>query len=99
MAISPAASPISGLTVMTTRVNFHTLMNPTMKLKMKVEILSMKIDTWSAIASLILLMSTEVREHVQNSEPVQMGQTLNVRGFYRNVFQECPQLSTHLCRK
>lgn len=57
MAISPAASPISGPTVMTTRVNFQTLMNPTMKLKMKVEILLMKIDTWSAIASLILLMS------------------------------------------
>lgn len=57
MAISPAAMPISGLTAMTTKVSFHPPMNPTMKPNTNVEILSMKIDTWSAMALLILLMS------------------------------------------
>ena len=57
MAMSPAARPIRGLTAMTTRVSFQPPMKPTMNPKMKVEIRSMKIDTWSAMALLILLMS------------------------------------------
>ena len=57
MAINPAARPNKGLAAMTTRVSFQPPMNPTKKPKMKVEIRSMKMDTWSAIALLILLMS------------------------------------------
>lgn len=57
IAISPAPSPISGLTAMTTRVSFQPPMNPTMKPNTKVESLSMKMDTWSAIALFILLIS------------------------------------------
>lgn len=57
IAISPAPIPIRGLTAMTTRVSFHPPMNPTMKPKTNVEILSINIDTWSAMALLILLIS------------------------------------------
>ncbi len=57
IAMSPAASPMRGLTAITTSVSFHPPMNPTRKPNMNVEILSMKMDTWSAIALLILLMS------------------------------------------
>ncbi len=60
--MSPAASPMSGLTAITTSVSFHPPMNPTMKPNMNVEILSMKMDTWSAIALLILLMSLVEKE-------------------------------------
>lgn len=59
IAIRPAAIPISGLTAMTTRVSFHPPMNPTMKPNTNVEILSMKMHTWSAMALLILLISLQ----------------------------------------
>lgn len=59
IAIRPAASPIKGLTAMTTRVSFHPPMNPTIKPNTKVEILSMKMATWSAMALLILLISLQ----------------------------------------
>ena len=65
MAMSPAARPISGLTAMTTNVNFHPPMKPTMKPNTKVEILSMKMDTWSAMALLILLMSLRGTKRVR----------------------------------
>lgn len=59
MAIRPAPRPIRGLTAMTTRVSFQPPIKPTVKPKMKVEILSIKMDTWSAMAPLILLISLE----------------------------------------
>lgn len=59
IAIRPAASPIKGLTAMTTRVSLHPPMNPTIKPNTKVEILSMKMATWSAMALLILLISLQ----------------------------------------
>lgn len=57
IAISPAATPIKGLTAMTTNVSFQPPMKPTMNPNTKVEILSIKKDTWSAMALLSLLMS------------------------------------------
>ena len=59
IAISPAPSPISGLTAMTTKVNFHPPMNPTMKPNTNVEILWMKKAIWSAMALLIMLISLQ----------------------------------------
>jgi len=77
MAISPAAKPISGLTAMTTKVSFHPPMNPTMKPKTKVEILSMKIHTWSAMALLILLMSL-TRNRIDKMHVMKKNQLITV---------------------
>lgn len=55
--IMPAPSPIRGLTAIITKVNFQPLTNPSRNPQTKVVKRWIKIATWSAIASFILLMS------------------------------------------
>lgn len=61
-AMRPAPTPISGLAATMTSVSFQPLTKPMQKPQTKVVKRCRKMATWSAMASLILLMSLE-RKH------------------------------------
>lgn len=99
IAISPAAIPISGLTATTTKVSFHPPMNPTMKPNTNVESLSMKIDTWSAMALLILLTSLQRNgETIQCKTFFHSSQALQIRS-PNSLWYPCIQFTNRVAVK